>query len=127
LYETSAFLFTYFASVIAVIALDFFIGTTLIQFHKNCNNHLDIQETIANAAMCWGLLNWLLSIFLLFNGLNYLIINLLKSPLVSCISKMIILFSSATPYFLFILQEDIKSFFKLPKEISRGSFILFQH
>jgi hypothetical protein len=102
--EITGIIFAYFASIIAIITLDLFLGTTLLQFFCNLKQFPKVQDVISKAATSWGLLNWLLSIFLLLNGLNLLFVFLYRSLYISYVSRLIILISSMAPYILYLLQ-----------------------
>jgi len=102
--EITGIIFAYFASIIAIITLDLFLGTTLLQFFCNLRQFPKVQDEIFKAATAWGLLNWLLSTFLLLNGLNLLFVFLCKSPYISYVFRLFILLSSIAPYMLYLLK-----------------------
>ena len=116
--EISNFLFAYFASIIAIISLDLFLGTTLLQFHVSMKFFPRVQETVKIAATSWGLLNWLLSTFLFLNGINILFIYLFKSLYISYGSKIFILYMSLAPYLFLKKRYKVLFLFSLKNFIS---------
>jgi hypothetical protein len=100
-------IFNYFTSVIAVIALDLFLGTTMVQLHVNLNGESEAKKTLCKATTCWGLLNWILSMFLFFGVFNFFVIYILKKPIISLLLRILLLLSSILPYVMKKRYEEL--------------------
>jgi len=95
-----SYVFAYFTSIIAIITLDLFLGTTLVQLHVNLQNAADVKNILRKAATCWGLLNWILSMFLFFSGINFIFIYIIEKPIISVFLRIILLFLIILPYIM---------------------------